>query len=108
MSKAFLRSINISHDYDLNRQPVNQTRTFDHAKIGKNIALHPFDLKLGSVTVHEISQSLAHIHRSGLDIYLMPNIYTLFDGLAYNTCGYFASCVVLIRAMSKMSARIIC
>ena len=22
------------------------------------------------------------------------NIYTLFDGLAYNTCGYFASCVV--------------
>ena len=20
--------------------------------------------------------------------------YTLFDGLAYNTCGYFASCVV--------------
>ena len=21
-------------------------------------------------------------------------IYTLFDGLAYNTCGYFASCVV--------------
>ena len=43
--------------------------------------------------------------------------YTLFDGLAYNTCGYFASCVVFfrapqgrgkIRAMSKMSARIIC
>ena len=22
------------------------------------------------------------------------SIYTLFDGLAYNTCGYFASCVV--------------
>ena len=22
------------------------------------------------------------------------NVYTLFDGLAYNTCGYFASCVV--------------
>ena len=21
--------------------------------------------------------------------------YTLFDGLAYNTCGYFASCVVI-------------
>ena len=44
-------------------------------------------------------------------------IYTLFNGLAYNTCGYFASCVVFfrapqgrgkIRAMSKMSARIIC
>ena len=42
-------------------------------------------------------------------------IYTLFDGLAYNTCGYFASCVVFFRApqgrgkirvMSKMSARI--
>ena len=45
------------------------------------------------------------------------NIYTLFDGLAYNTCEYFASCAVFfrapqgrgkIRAMSKMSARIIC
>ena len=36
------------------------------------------------------------------------NKYTLFDGLAYNTCGYFASCVVFFRAMSKMSARIIC
>ena len=43
--------------------------------------------------------------------------YTLFDGLAYNTCGYFASCVVFfrapqgrgkIRAMSKMSSRITC
>ena len=43
-------------------------------------------------------------------------IYTLFDGLTYNTCGYFASCLVFfrapqrrgkIRAMSKMSARII-
>ena len=78
MSKAFLRSINISHEYDLNRQPVNQTRTSDHAKI----ALHPFDLKLGRVTVHEISQSLAQFHRAGLDIYFMPNIYTLFDGLA--------------------------
>ena len=40
-----------------------------------------------------------------------------FNGLAYNTCGYFAGCVVYfrapqgrgkIRAMSKMSARIIC
>ena len=45
------------------------------------------------------------------------DIYTLFDGLTYNTRGYFASCVVFfrapkgrgkIRAMSKMSARIIC
>ena len=45
------------------------------------------------------------------------NKYTLFDGLAYNTCGYFASCVVFFRAlqgrgkigaMSKMSARAIC
>ena len=44
-------------------------------------------------------------------------ICTLFDSLAYNTCGYFASCVVFfralqglgkIRAMSKMSTRIIC
>ena len=43
--------------------------------------------------------------------------YTFFDGLAYNTCGYFAICVVFfrapqgrgkIRAMSKMSAGIIC
>ena len=24
--------------------------------------------------------------------------YTLFDGLAYNTCGYFASCVVFFRS----------
>ena len=46
-----------------------------------------------------------------------PNIYTLLDGLAYNTRGYFASCVVFfrapqgrgkMRAMSKMSASIIC
>ena len=45
------------------------------------------------------------------------NKYTLFDGLTYNTRGYFTSCVVFfpaakgrgkIRAMSKMSARIIC
>ena len=25
---------------------------------------------------------------------IICDIYTLFDGLAYNTCGYFASCVV--------------
>ena len=44
-------------------------------------------------------------------------IYTLLDGLSYNTRGYFASCVVFfrapqgrgkMRAMSKMSASIIC
>ena len=44
------------------------------------------------------------------------NIYILFDGLTYNTPGYFASCVVFfrapqgrrkMRAMSKMSASII-
>ena len=26
------------------------------------------------------------------------NLYTLFDGLAYSTCGYFAICVVVFRA----------
>ena len=44
-------------------------------------------------------------------------IYILLDGLSYNTRGYFASCVVFfrapqgrgkMRAMSKMSASIIC
>ena len=34
-------------------------------------------------------------------------IYILFDGLTYNTGAYFASCDIL-RAMSKMSLRIIC
>ena len=43
--------------------------------------------------------------------------YILLDGLSYNTRGYFASCVVFfrapqgrgkMRAMSKMSASIIC
>ena len=33
--------------------------------------------------------------------------YILFDGLTYNTRGYFASCVGKVRAMSKMSASII-
>ena len=56
-----------------------------------------------------ITQSLATV--------LTLNIYTLFDGLVYNTHGYFASCVVFfrapkgrgkIRAMSKMPASIIC
>ena len=44
-------------------------------------------------------------------------VYILLDGLAYNTHGYFASCVVFFRApqgrgkmqaMSKMSASIKC
>ena len=30
------------------------------------------------------------------------NTYTLFDGLAYNTCGYFASCAVFFRAPQKL------
>ena len=56
------------------------------------------------------------IHHGSLQIIYMT-IYTLFDGLAYNMCGYFASCVGFFRAprgrgkiqaMSKMSARIIC
>ena len=47
----------------------------------------------------------------------LPDIYILLDGLSYNTRGYFASCVVFfrapqgrgkMRAMSKMSASIIC
>ena len=29
-----------------------------------------------------------------INIYMIYNKYTLFDGLAYNKCGYFASCVV--------------
>ena len=48
---------------------------------------------------------------------LLEHIYILLDGFTYNTRGYFASCGVFfrdpkgrgkIRAMSKMSARIIC
>ena len=38
-------------------------------------------------------------------------MHTLFDGLAYDTCGNFASCVGgrgKIRVMSEMSTRIIC
>ena len=45
----------------------------------EKIALHPFDLKLGSVTVDEISQSLAQFHRAGLDIYFLPNIGNYFQ-----------------------------
>ena len=29
--------------------------------------------------------------------------YTLFDGLAYNTCGYFTSCVVLSNEQNILS-----
>ena len=64
------------------------------------------------ITIH---QPIAlYIH--WIDFYLL-NTYTLFDGLAYNTCRYFASCIVFfrpqrgrgkIRAMSKMAACIIC
>ena len=48
---------------------------------------------------------------------VQSDIYILLDGLTYNTRGYFASCVVFfrapqgrgkMRAMSKMSASIIC
>ena len=48
---------------------------------------------------------------------LAMSIYILLDGLSYNTRGYFASCLVFfrapqgrgkMRAMSKMSASIIC
>ena len=45
------------------------------------------------------------IYNELIRVYILPtlkmifvqavlNTYTLFDGLAYNTCGYFASCVV--------------
>ena len=75
-------------------------------------------LSLGCVVL----KSSANTQRLGCsDRILKPiamcHIYYVFDGLAYNTCGYFASCVVFfrapqgrgkIRAMSKMSARIIC
>ena len=42
---------------------------------GKSIQNHP-----DSVCENDVNNAL--------------NVYTLFDGLAYNTCGYFASCVV--------------
>ena len=52
------------------------------------------------------------------NVLLIPcNKYTLFDGFTDNTRGYFTSCVVFfrarqgrgkMRAMSKMSASIIC
>ena len=34
----------------------------------------------------------------GHSLDIIANKYTLFDGLAYNTSGYFASCVVFFRA----------
>ena len=42
---------------------------------GKSIQNHP-----DSVCENDVNNAL--------------NVYTLFDGLAYNTCGYFASFVV--------------
>ena len=48
---------------------------------------------------------------------MLENTYILFDGLTYNMRGYFASHIVFfrapqgrrkMRAMSKMSASIIC
>ena len=47
---------------------------------------------------------MTSLHSFGIELTILIK-YTLFDGLTYNTRGYFASCV--IRAMSKMSARII-
>ena len=35
-------------------------------------------------------------------LFYWGNIYTfIFDGLAYNTCGYFASCVIFFRGEEK-------
>ena len=31
--------------------------------------------------------------------------YTLYDGLAYNTCGYFASCVVFKNTSNEQNVR---
>ena len=70
-------------------------------------------LSLGCVLL----KSSANTQRLGCSDRILKAIamwykYSLFDGLAYNTCGYFASCVVFfrapqgrgkMRAMSKMS-----
>ena len=45
----------------------------------KKSAPHQFHLKLGGVTVYEISQLLAEFHRAGLDIYFMPKIGNYFQ-----------------------------
>ena len=56
-------------------------------------------------------------HNLSIPIDASVNKYILLDGLSYNTRGYFASRVVFfrapqgrgkMRAMSKMSASIIC
>ena len=42
-----------------------------------------------------IKTEYVHVCIKGVQYNLqICNKYTLFDGLAYNTCGYFASCVV--------------
>ena len=38
-----------------------------------------------------------------LDLLAGGDLYTLFDGLAYNTCGYFASCAVFFRTPRTVS-----
>ena len=40
--------------------------------------------------VYKVYMGVNKVHMGVYKVY----IYTLFDGLAYNMCGYFASCVV--------------
>ena len=81
--------------------------------------LHQFPVFKSSK--HGLTLLLIPGHDPPMDITIFidvpKNSYTLLDGLAYNTRGYFASCVVFfrapqgrgkMRAMSKMSASIIC
>ena len=65
------------------------------------------------MTDYPLTIPCAHIS----DIGPYGTLYTLFDGLADNTRGYFTSCLVFfrgpqgrgkMRATSKMSASIIC
>ena len=79
-------------------------------------SVEPYVLILQNSTASNWKKNLLH------DYWPVPfvfnsNIYILLDGLSYNTRGYFASCVVFfrapqgrgkMRAMSKMSASIIC
>ena len=46
-------------------------------------------------------RNLANLSGQELLDFGQPNKYTLFDGLAYNTCGYFASCVVFYEQWAK-------
>lgn len=68
------------------------------------------------VHVH-VSHVLAIVQFSSTSFFYFKRcMYTLFDGLTYNTHGHFVSCVVFfqalkrgkIQAMSKMSTRVIC